>query len=60
LGYNGNGASVGRFAREFGIGVGTVVLYTQRVVMALLSHEQQFYAWSGEEEQSAISVRMAA
>jgi hypothetical protein len=29
LGCNGNGASVGRFAREFGIGVGTVVLYTK-------------------------------
>jgi hypothetical protein len=40
LGCNGNGASVGRFAREFGIGMGTVVLYTERVVTALLPHEQ--------------------
>ncbi len=59
LGCNGNGASVGRFAREFGIGVGTVVLYTARVVKALLSLEHQHLAWPDEEEQSAISARMA-
>ncbi len=59
LGCNGNGASVGRFAREFGIGVRTVVLYTTRVVKALLWLEEQHLAWPDEEERSAISARMA-
>ncbi len=59
LGCNGNDASVEGFAREFGIGVGTVVFYTQHVVKALLSLEKQYVFWLEEEERSAISTRMA-
>ena len=37
LGCEGNGASIGRNAKFFGIGHGTVHLYTNRVITALLS-----------------------
>jgi hypothetical protein len=59
FGLNKIGASIGRSARECGIGVGTVVLYTQRVVMALLSLERQYVSWPYAEERSVIAVQMA-
>src|SRR4051812_38440772 len=37
LGHYSSGASVGQFAQEFGIGVGTIVLYTHRIVDALFA-----------------------
>jgi len=42
LGCDGNGASVGRLAHTCGIGVGTVILYSKRVVEAIMSLEEEF------------------
>lgn len=58
LGTSGNGASVGRFAREFGISVGTVSLFTQRVIVALLSLKPIYIKWPSEQERATISDRI--
>lgn len=42
LGVNGNGASVGKMQAIFGVGAGTVCLFTNRVIEAILA---QFDGW---------------
>ena len=58
LGCQGNGASVGRIARSNGIGDGTVVLYTNRVMLAVLSIENEYIRLDNVLERQQTSLRM--
>lgn len=57
LGCNGNGASVGRISRMCGVGYGTVLLYTNRVIIAIISLEAQYITWPTYNERIASSRR---
>lgn len=57
LGADGNGASVGRFAREAGVSVGTIVSYKNRVFTAILAIKDQFVQWPNQVERQFISER---
>jgi len=41
MGEYGSAASVGKTARKFGIGEGTVLLFTQRVISAIIDHKDR-------------------
>ena len=58
FGCSGNGASVGRVARSFGVGNGTVSLFTSRIIIALCSHFSRFIYWptAGERRQMATRI----
>ncbi|KAI9916272.1 hypothetical protein PsorP6_016763 [Peronosclerospora sorghi] len=43
----------------FGVGNGTVPLYTNRVVEAIYDHVSEFIRWPGVQEREMISLRMA-
>ncbi len=45
FGFDGNASSIGKVARSLGLGNGTVVLYTSRVIQAILSIHNQFIKW---------------
>jgi hypothetical protein len=60
LGTNGNGSTIGRIARGGGIGNGTVTLYTNRVIKALLSIKDTFIRWPSAEERNNISDNFSA
>lgn len=55
---DGNGVSVGRTARFYGIRIGTVFLYTERVLMALLCLKNQFITWPDYGERDMISRKI--
>jgi hypothetical protein len=55
LGCEGNGVSVARTALIFGISEGSVVLFTQRFIHAILSLEKEFVKWPNEHERKKIS-----
>jgi hypothetical protein len=55
FGFDGNASSVGKIARNMGIGRGTVLLYTTRVIEALLSLQSQFIKWPNVRERRKIS-----
>jgi len=57
FGCEGNGVSVGRTARSFGVGNGTVVLYTNRVIKAILSLRKDMIQWPDEPRRREISQR---
>jgi hypothetical protein len=59
LGCEGNGASVGKTARACGIGAGTVVLYTKRVIAAILDMEKEFVYWPSKAQCKGISEQIA-
>jgi hypothetical protein len=54
LGSNGTGASVGKMQAIFGIGMGTVGLFTNRVITALLAVKRRWVAWPDAERRSEI------
>lgn len=50
FGFDGNSCSVGKVARSLGIGNGTVVLYTTRVIEAILSIHDEMIKWPSRNE----------
>jgi hypothetical protein len=58
LGRNGNGASKGDLSSYFKIGEGTVCLYTDRVVEAILSLEREFIKWPSVQQRTEHSQYM--
>jgi hypothetical protein len=52
MGCFGNGASVGMLARFFRVGEGTVELYTNRCIMAILRIKPQLLKWPRTEERA--------
>ncbi|POS84028.1 hypothetical protein EPUL_004548 [Erysiphe pulchra] len=61
FGSYGNGASLGRIARTYGIGQGTAIVYTKQVITAVRELRDQYLAWpdanriSNEEEEEEDS-----
>ncbi|CAG8615182.1 17831_t:CDS:2 [Cetraspora pellucida] len=58
LGCNGNGASVGRFARQWGLGISTVVKYTKHIITAINSIGNNYVQWPNSLEKQQISDRI--
>ena len=58
LGCDGNGVSVGRVARNFGVASGTVVLFTRRIVSAINALTHLYIKWPGPSERKLISRRI--
>eukprot|EP00644_Phytophthora_capsici_P008735 jgi/Phyca11/111331/e_gw1.20.199.1 len=58
LGTNGNGASFGRTTNIWGVGVGTLDLFTVRVVIALIDMSAELVKWPDEEERKQTARRM--
>lgn len=58
LGRYGNGASKGDLSTYFTIGNGTVLLYTERAIEALLSLENEVIAWPSAQERREHSQYM--
>ena len=58
LGSNGNGASVGKMQCIFGVGGGTIVLFTEWVVEVLLSLRRTWLCWPSEERRREIKQVM--
>ncbi|KAE9003028.1 hypothetical protein PR003_g22996 [Phytophthora rubi] len=56
LGAYGNGSSVGKLARAYGIGSGTVTLYAKRVVAALMRHFGDYVAWPNPYQREVTST----
>ena len=54
----GNGGAVGKVARSKGIGNGTVVLYTYRVIEALIGLSKRFVSWPSPDQRNIISRRI--
>lgn len=57
LGCEGNGVSVGATSRTGGVSVGTVVKYTQRVIMAIYDIGHNLIKWPDANERKEISAR---
>ncbi|EFP92408.2 uncharacterized protein PGTG_18233 [Puccinia graminis f. sp. tritici CRL 75-36-700-3] len=55
LGSNGNGASVGRFSRNLGVGHGTVVKASRRVIRAINDLSEKYLTWPDEVRRKEIS-----
>ena len=55
FGFDGNSCSVGKVARSLGIGNGTVVLYTTRVIEAILSIHDEMIKWPSRNEKKRTS-----
>ncbi|OQR83407.1 hypothetical protein ACHHYP_20742 [Achlya hypogyna] len=55
LGHNGTGASAGSVARSKGVGYGTVLDYTKRVITALVDMAPDVVQWPGPCERAAMS-----
>ena len=55
LGFDGNSCSVGKVARSLGIGNGTVILYTSRVIEALMSLHDEYISWPTREQKKVTS-----
>jgi hypothetical protein len=58
FGHYGNGASVLDVASTFGIGEGTIILITKRVVTAILSLAPQFIVWPTAEERREHALKI--
>lgn len=58
LGVSGNGASLGKISIIFGIGEGTVVLYTNRLIECLFPLRSQYIKWPTEAERRESSKVM--
>jgi hypothetical protein len=59
LGSNGNGASVGRFARNYKVGRGSVINCTRRVITAILDVGAHYLTWPNADRRIAISNVLA-
>ncbi|KAI8444171.1 hypothetical protein BY996DRAFT_6569272 [Phakopsora pachyrhizi] len=55
LGSNGNGASLGKTQMIFGVGEGTVVLYTKQVIQAIHNLKDHQVKWPCKEERKESS-----
>jgi hypothetical protein len=55
LGFDGNSCSIGKVARSLGIGNGTVVLYTNRIIEAILSLHDEMIKWPSNREKRRTS-----
>jgi hypothetical protein len=55
LGQNGNGASIGQIQRIFGVGAGTVCLFTKRIIKALLMCRMQWLTWPSAQQRLEIT-----
>ncbi|POW07881.1 hypothetical protein PSTT_07961 [Puccinia striiformis] len=55
LGCHGNGVSVAMLACKYRMGEGSVELYTNRCIMAILGLKPQLLAWPNAEERSEVS-----
>ncbi|KAL3671668.1 hypothetical protein V7S43_003580 [Phytophthora oleae] len=60
LGNYGDGVSLGRTLKLWGIGKGTCVLYTTRVLEALIDLASQYVVWPNKRKRKAMPKRMAA
>lgn len=60
LGHYGNGACLLAQKLLWGVGKGTLVLFTERVVQAILSLQKRFVIWPDARQRRQISRRMAA
>ncbi|KAE9285125.1 hypothetical protein PR003_g26675, partial [Phytophthora rubi] len=60
LGNYGNGVSLGRTLKLWGIGKGTCVLYTTRVFEALNDLASKFIVWPNKRKRKPMSRRMTA
>src|SRR6184192_845590 len=58
LGSNGTGASIGKMQAIFGIGIGTVGLFTNRIITVLLTVKRQWVTWPDAEQRREISQVM--
>ncbi|KAL6574682.1 hypothetical protein OROMI_011967 [Orobanche minor] len=54
LGHNGNGAATAMQSMLFGFGVGTIVLFTRRVITALLQVGSRYILWPSKERRREI------
>ncbi|OQV23002.1 hypothetical protein BV898_03052 [Hypsibius exemplaris] len=54
----GSSASLGKIARHFGISEGSVHLYTERSLVAILSLEEALVRWYSDEEKKEIKRRI--
>ncbi|GAV09738.1 hypothetical protein RvY_19226 [Ramazzottius varieornatus] len=57
-GCSGNGVSVGKVGRHFGVSEGAVVLYTNRVIVSILSLEKEVVFWPDASEKKTIKKRI--
>ncbi|KAE9355365.1 hypothetical protein PR003_g2898 [Phytophthora rubi] len=58
LGTNGNGSSMGRTTKIWGVGTGTLDLFTARVVIALSDMFDEYIKWPSSDERSQTARRM--
>ncbi|CAG8768753.1 12919_t:CDS:2, partial [Dentiscutata erythropus] len=58
LNCNGNGASVEKFARQWGLEIGTVIKYTKQVIVAINSIDDNYVQWFNFFERQQISNRI--
>ncbi|MBW0488287.1 hypothetical protein O181_028002 [Austropuccinia psidii MF-1] len=58
LGSNGNAGSVGKFARNFNVGRGTVISISRRVLEAINSYEKYYIQWPNQNRRYEISQVM--
>ncbi|CAD6927717.1 unnamed protein product [Tilletia laevis] len=54
LGHSGTGATLFQIGQRFGVGEGTVVLWTDRVLSALMSLERRFMWWPSPGERAQL------
>ncbi|MBW0556163.1 hypothetical protein O181_095878 [Austropuccinia psidii MF-1] len=59
LGSNGNGASLGRFARTYQVSRGSIVMASRRVIKVLCDLGPQYIFWPNEEQRGEISRHLA-
>ena len=55
LGFDGTSSSVGKISRNLGISKGTVILYTTRVIEAILSIQNEFIKWPDRRRRKITS-----
>ena len=55
FGYDGTSSSIGKIARSLGIGNGTVILYTDRVIETILSIHDEFITWPDRRKRKVTS-----
>ena len=55
FGFDGTSSSVGKISRNLGISKGTVILYTSRVIEAILSIQNEFIKWPDRRRRKITS-----
>lgn len=59
LGWNGNGASIGRSRKNLAVARGTLVKFTRRVLEAILPLRKNYIKWPSTERRAEILAVMA-